>query len=416
MMLGRTAVLGTTLGLAGASALVVVPSAKIEVDGASRGVTATVTATVARAGARRFDPGEVSAPVTVPATGRLAPVKATGTVEMEFSYPTNPLQGFGEGVQRFLGCMFTGGSSPICKPTPVPSPLPTTPRITLPAGTRLHACPPNMGISDLDCTDVQSLVTTQPVTVILGQPAIAVPVRAAVPGPNGNVSEFATVWFVNPPPSPAPQAAVFVYLNTPISGGAFPHGPAIAAADIAKAAAKAPQLRAQLQAQLSDEVKAGVLPGEELATPLGPGNVASVPASTPGDAGSEATVYATLDEPAVAVSTANLHQIALDALQNAAPHSHVFPGSVRWDPPVAHWTSSGDPTTVTFTAHGLASDLDAATLRGAAAWHGSGHLTDVVRQSAPRATVTVQRGFGWSPALVFLDRRATVTVDGYALN
>lgn len=89
--------------------------------------------------------------------------------------------------------------------------------------------------------------------------------------------------------------------------------------------------------------------------------------------------------------------------ERAAGSRHVLRDSVRWEPPVMQPGTAG----LRITAHALATDLNAAAIRGATAWHGAAEAGAAVHRLDPHATVSVEGG------PVFLDRRVRLEVDGY---
>jgi hypothetical protein len=413
-MVIRTAVVLTTLGLSAGSALVVVPSATIEVHGASTEISVPAVAPLATVPHSTVDLGPVTTSVTVPSTGSLPPTTATGTVE--FSYGPSAFGGLDYGLGQFFtnfGCGMAGiggaTPAPACLQTPWPAPIS---RITLPAGTRLNACPqPRDPAQNPPCASPQTLVTTAPASVALKGSSGPVPVRAVRPGAAGNVSWTDVVWvpgaerYSHPPTG----TGLSVSLSGDVAGGADATGPAVSQADID--AARAP-LRAALDSRLRSLAMGWSAPGETLLVPLAESDL-TVHSNVPvGDAWATVTVSAGMQARATLVSLDSLDALAQRAVRGALHGRRLLAGTVRWDSATLQVATNGEPR-VSITAHGVATGLDPQMVRSAAAWHGLDHVAEVVRRSDPQATVTVNRGFGWSPALVFLDRRASAVVDGY---
>ena len=421
-MVGRTAVIATALGLAAGTTLVVVPSATIRVTGASTPVSATVVAPLAEAGARTIDVGPIELSSTVATTGVRPAQPATGTVH--FTYEPGFLGGFGFGIGAAAagaGCAiqsiatgFGGGTPPPCaRATPWPAPARS---VYLPAGTRLDDAPwppPDTNTPHSPRVPPRVLVTTAPVTIKLDGTSGAVPVRAQAAGPEGNAAWPQTISVVGGDRYYNPPTGVYlgVDLDPPgLTGGVPAAGPAVSQHDLDTAEA---DMRTRLGDRLDVLVLRGVQPDEESATP-----VVATPAvvgadHAAGDVVPSFAVTGRISGQATALQVDGLRRLALDALRRQVHGAHVLAASVRWERPSLPPAKPGGALLVSFVAHGVATALDLSLLRSAAAWHGSGNVADAVHRFAPRAQVNVTRGFGWSPALVFIDRRAGVVVDGY---
>jgi hypothetical protein len=413
-MIGRTAITGIALALAGGTTLVVVPSATIEVHGASTSVTTTAAAPISAIG-RSFDVGPVFEVATATATGVLPAAQATGVVRFSYQHGFFASLDFGSLAPVICAAGGLGGTlsghPPAC-PTLRPAPAP---RLFLPVGTRLYDCPwpPPDPNPHPPCDAPRLLVTTAPAAVNLDSSSGPIPVRALSPGEAGNAEspQQLSVAGANRYVDPSGNVELVVELQGDLAGGRALSAPAVSQKDIDSATAS-------MHAQLADALRAAaereVTTTEQLATPIDSGPPAVTTDHATGDAAQSVTVAGQVSGRATAVNVASLRGLALGAVHDAAAGAHVLVGSVRWDPPVLQPPKPGAEPLVSITVHGLVSALDASAVRYAAALHGAGHVTDVVRRVDPHATVAVSRGFGWSPALVFLDRRVTVVVDGYS--
>jgi len=401
-MVKHTAAFGGALAVAAGSALVVVPSATVTVTNASRRITTTTTASLSAVSARTFNVGPVNADAMVPATGVLPATSATGNVIIHYDRIGN-LYVFG-GLS--FHCFFDW-VSPGCRPDSPKAPQ----RITLLAGTRLLACAwPANTPTDPPCSVPATLVTTAPGELVMGSLSKPIPVRAVAAGPGGNLLLSSSIRFADSKRFVyyTPEVDAIVELDADMSGGGEAGRRAVTQADVDKATAAA---RDQLTTLLGNSAADRTEPGETLVTPL----LNSVltpraPSRAVGEEAATVDVYVQATAQAVAVPTATLQHMAETAVSQASNGRHVLAGSIGFDPPKLQ---TGTGAGIELTAHALVTDLDSYAVRSSAAWHGAGHVDAEVRRISPHASVTVQHGFGWSPALVFLDRRVALTVDGY---
>ena len=394
-MMRRTAMVGGAVAVAAGSALVVAPSATIRVRNASTPVTVTTTASLDALGARTVELGPVEAEAGVPATGVAPATAASGYVTVQYDTVQN-LSFLG----GFLDCFAFFSLPAYCD-----SRSPAPPRhLNLAAGTRLLACPISAAEPDA-CPHPTALITTARADLPFGAYSNPIPVRAVAPGPAGNIGADYLIQVTGGPDVTRyfPHSGLAVRLTGPLQGGGDAGRPAVAQADVDRAAAAA---RAQLSQMLTEQATQLLQPGEVLATPLQDANITLRPTVTPvGTVAATVTVAGTASGRAVAVRSDALQSAAVTAVEQGAAGRHILDGSVRWDAPAVQ---PGAVARLGLTAHAVATDLDGAALRRLAAWHGTGITAAAVHRLDPHATVSIDGG----PA--FLDRRVRLVVDGYA--